>query len=86
MACDFCGKRRDEDGNILDLRGEKFFDETMTLDHMSQAQIALCRDEDGWAISLLVDNTHNGVRTVNKLPSTTLLPIQFCPCRGRKLD
>lgn len=87
MACDFCSERYDDDGNSLELRGEFAWDEETCLDHRSSGRLSLWHDdEDGWSISILVDNTHEGRRTVNKLPSIVCLPIRYCPLCGRELQ
>jgi hypothetical protein len=87
MACSFCTARHDEDGNECDLCGELAWDESSAacLDGRSSGRISMWHDEDGWSMVLVVDNTHDGARTVNRLPSVAALAVSRCPVCGREL-
>lgn len=87
MSCQLCSADRDFEGADSELLGEFCFDEEFSLDHFSSGRLALWHDEEGYCITVLIDNTHsNGVqRAVNKLPSIACLPVKVCPLCGREL-
>lgn len=89
--CPLCSAYRGHECADEDLLGEVAFDQETSLDHGSSGRIVLWRDdelESGACVTILVDNTRSSdrLRAVNKLPSTTCLPIRYCPLCGRDLS